>query len=185
MFFGILVSLCQRQVKAVGCGWVGGVGGVISAGTQMGVNLIDCCLITNTQESPDVGQRDGRSKNTGAPVGFALGGGSSKRPRHRHPSLCYTRVSCSGARTCRSSVFFFVVFCGANLQVDYLPCHLQWWDVHLKGVSLAPNRAQSREKTTQAAHCGLRATWNAGRLSRGSKANAKTGEDTMIPVVEI
>lgn len=35
---------------------------------QTGVNLIDWFLTTNTQESPDVGQRGGRSQNTGAPL---------------------------------------------------------------------------------------------------------------------
>lgn len=55
-------------------------GAVVSAGTDMGVNLIDWFLITNAQRSPDVGQIDGRSQNTGVPIGFAAGGNSTKAP---------------------------------------------------------------------------------------------------------
>lgn len=53
---------------------------VISVGTDTGVNLTDWFLTTNAQESPDVGQRGGRSQNTGAIVGFAAGGGGSEAP---------------------------------------------------------------------------------------------------------
>lgn len=48
--FGVTVSAPSGGRKG---------GAVISAGADMGVNLIDCFLIINTQESPDVGQRDG------------------------------------------------------------------------------------------------------------------------------
>lgn len=158
----------------------------------MGVNLIDWFLITNTQESPDVDQRDGRSKNTDAPVGFAAGRNSSKAPAAYTTdvyhlaatiSLCVIQEF-SGAGICRSSVFHRLLW--ANLQVGYLPHHLQWWGVHLKGVFLALKRAQSQAETLQGARYQLRAhlTQDASHLEAAlkDKPHAKTGGDTRTSV---
>lgn len=126
-----------------------------------------------------MGQRDGRSKNTGAPVGFAVGGGEENKgscclhsqrlpPRHRrHKSLLQRREDMQILCLPPSSV-------GANLQVGYLPRHLQWWDVDSKGVFLAPKRAQSRAKTLQAAHYQLRATSDTGRPTSGRRPGGQT-----------
>lgn len=92
---------------------IGGGGAAISAGTRVGVNLIGWFLITNTQEAPDVGQRGIGSKITGAPVGFAAEGASTKAPAASTADSCLLAAAVEdacvtqreAALTCTSSVF--------------------------------------------------------------------------------
>lgn len=142
------VSLFSGISASVSGGRKGGA--VNSAGTDTGVNLIERFLITNAQESPDVGQRDGRSKKTGVPVGWS----GSKAPaastadlRHLAATVSRCVTQESPAAACGSSVFHPLLW---GSSAGGLPSEPPKRDAHLKGRLVSAENAHKAEPKSSA-----------------------------------
>lgn len=84
MFFGILCNCVEGRQERRGCYFCRNRHGGQSNR-----------LVFDNKESPDVGQRGGRSQNTGATVGFAAGGGGSEAPAAYTTDICHLATAVS------------------------------------------------------------------------------------------